>query len=170
MNDQVAEIKSRTDIVAIIGERIELKKAGRNYKASCPFHGEKTASFMVSPELQIFKCFGCAEAGDVFTFLEKYEGMEFPEALKYLADKAGIKLEKINLGVSSEKERLIELNSQTLKFYNYLLLNHAVGKNALEYLLKDRGLKKETIEEFKLGFSPENSNAINAFLIKKKKF
>ena len=160
----------KTDIVSVIGERIELKKAGRNYKANCPFHGEKTASFMVSPELQIFKCFGCSEAGDVFTFLEKYEGMEFPEALKYLADKAGIKLEKVNFGASTEKERLIDLNSQTLKFYNYLLLNHLVGKNALNYLLKERGLKKETIEEFQLGFSPENSNPINAFLVKKKKF
>ena len=168
--DQVAEIKLRTDIVAVIGERIELKKAGRNYKANCPFHGEKTASFMVSPELQIFKCFGCSEAGDVYSFLERYEGMEFPEALKYLADKAGIKLEKVNFGASTEKERLIDLNSQTLKFYNYLLLNHLVGKHALEYLLKERGLKKEIIEEFKLGFSPENSNAINAFLVKKKKF
>jgi DNA primase len=98
MDDQVAEIKSRTDIVSIIGERIELKKAGRNYKATCPFHGEKTPSFMVSPELQIFKCFGCNEAGDVYSFLEKYEGMEFPEALKYLADRVGIKLVRENFG------------------------------------------------------------------------
>ncbi|MDP1710180.1 MAG: DNA primase [bacterium] len=169
-DNQVEEVKLHTDIVTVIGERIELKKAGRNYKANCPFHGEKTASFMVSPELQIFKCFGCGVSGDCYSFLEQYEGMEFPEALKYLADKAGITLEKVNMGGSSEKERLIELNSQTLKFYNYLLLNHPVGKNALQYLLKDRGLKKETIEEFKLGFSPENSNAINAFLVKKKKF
>ncbi|KKR26928.1 MAG: primase protein [Microgenomates group bacterium GW2011_GWC1_39_7b] len=86
MDNQVAEIKSKIDIVSIIGERIDLKKAGRNYKANCPFHGEKTPSFMVSPELQIFKCFGCSESGDAFSFLEKYEGMDFPEALKYLAD------------------------------------------------------------------------------------
>src|SRR3990167_11043901 len=96
--NQVEEVKLRTDIVSVIGERIELKKAGRNYKATCPFHGEKTASFMVSPELQIFKCFGCSEGGDAFTFLEKFEGMEFPEALKYLADKAGIKLKRVDLG------------------------------------------------------------------------
>lgn len=170
MDNQVQDVKMRTDIVSVIGERIELKKAGRNYKANCPFHGEKTASFMVSPELQIFKCFGCGISGDCYSFLEQYEGMEFPEALKYLADKAGIKLEKVNFGASTEKERLIDLNSQTLKFYNYLLLNHLVGKRALEYLLKERGLKKETIEEFKLGFAPENSNPINAFLVKKKKF
>src|SRR5688572_17329867 len=103
--DQVAEVKLKTDIVTVIGERITIKKAGRNYKASCPFHGEKTASFMVSPELQIFKCFGCSEAGDVFTFLEKFEGMEFPEALKYLADKVGIKLQNIRTGQTSEKEK-----------------------------------------------------------------
>ncbi len=170
MNDQVADVKLHTDIVSVIGERIELKKAGRNYKANCPFHGEKTASFMVSPELQIFKCFGCAEGGDVFTFLEKFEGMEFPEALKYLADRAGIKLQKIGNSQTSEKEKIIEINTQALRFYNYLLLNHEVGKRALEYLLKDRGLTKETIEEFQLGYSPEDLTHINKFLIGKKKF
>lgn len=170
MNDQIAEVKLKTDIVSIIGERIELKKAGRNYKAPCPFHGEKTPSFMVSPELQIFKCFGCAEAGDVFTFLEKYEGMEFPEALKYLADRAGIKLERGNFNESSEKEKLIELNSQVLKFYNYMLTEHSSGKNAYNYLLHDRGLTKEIIKEFQLGYSPENSFPLSNFLIGKKKY
>ena len=124
MNNQVDEVKSRTDIVSIIGERIELKKAGRNFKSTCPFHGEKTPSFMVSPELQIFKCFGCGEAGDVFSFLEKFEGMEFPEALKFLADRAGIKLQKTKFGDSTEKEKLIEINTQVVRFYNYLLLEH----------------------------------------------
>ncbi len=170
MNDQVAEVKSRTDIVTIIGERIELKKAGRNYKANCPFHGEKTPSFMVSPELQIFKCFGCGEAGDAFAFLEKYEGMEFSEALKYLADRAGIKLQKVQFGESGEKERMIEINSQALRFYNYLLLNHSVGKKALDYLINTRGLKRETIEEFNLGFSPDSPAALKNFLVGKKKF
>ncbi|HET7098979.1 MAG TPA: DNA primase [Patescibacteria group bacterium] len=170
MNDQVAEVKLHTDIVSIIGERIELKKAGRNYKASCPFHGEKTASFMVSPELQIFKCFGCSEAGDAFTFLEKFEGMEFPEALKYLADRAGIKLQRMVGGQTSEKEKIIEINTQALRFYNYLLLNHPVGKKALDYLVNERGLKKETIEVFQLGYSPEDLTIINKFLISKKKY
>ena len=170
MDNQIDEVKSRTDIVTIIRERIELKKAGRNFKAICPFHGEKTPSFMVSPELQIFKCFGCGEAGDVFAFLEKYEGMEFGEALKYLADRAGIKLERTKFGDSSEKEKLIEINTQAMRFYNYLLLEHPVGAKALEYLTKQRGLKKETIEEFKLGFSPGNSYALKKFLVDKKKF
>jgi DNA primase len=125
---------------------------------------------MVSPELQIFKCFGCGEAGDVFAFLEKYEGMEFSEALKYLADRAGIKLEKTRFSESSEKEKLVELNSQALRFYNYLLLEHPVAKKALDYLINDRGLKKETIQEFQLGYSPESSYSLKKFLVDKKKF
>lgn len=170
MNDQVAEVKSKTDIAVIVGERIELKKAGRNYKANCPFHGEKTPSFMVSPELQIFKCFGCGEAGDVFAFLEKFEGMEFAEALKYLADRAGVKLVRSNFGQNTEREKLVEIHKQTLNFYNYLLLSHPLGKKALEYLLKDRGLKLETIKEFQLGYSPDNSLLLKKFLIDKKKY
>jgi DNA primase len=170
MNDQVLEIKSKIDIASIIGERIDLKKAGRNYKANCPFHGEKTASFMVSPELQIFKCFGCGESGDAFSFLEKFEGMEFPEALKYLAERAGVKLVSSNFGPSSEKEKLIDINSQALKFYSYMLLSHPSGKQALDYLQKERGLALPTIKEFQLGFSPENSYPISNFLIGKKKF
>ncbi len=117
-----------------------------------------------------FAVANCGESGDVFSFLEKYEGMEFPEALKYLADRAGIKLQKFQGGDMSEKEKLIEVNTQALRFYNYLLLNHPVGKRALDYLMTDRGLKKETIEEFQLGFSPQNSYALTKFLIGKKKF
>lgn len=169
-DNQVEEVKTKTDIVSIIGERIELKKAGRNYKALCPFHGEKTPSFMVSPELQIFKCFGCGEAGDVFNFLEKYEGMEFGEALKYLADKAGIKLKTVQFGAASEKEKIVEINSQAVRFYNYLLTSHPLGERALKYLTDERGLKKQTIEEFQLGYSPENPLLIKKFLIDKKKF
>jgi DNA primase len=169
-DNQIEEVKTKTDIVIIIGERIELKKAGRNFKAPCPFHGEKTPSFMVSPELQIFKCFGCSEAGDVFSFLDKYEGMEFGEALKYLAERAGVKLERTGFGESSDKEKLIEINNQVVRFYNYLLLEHPVGAKALEYLEKQRGIKKETIKEFQLGYSPESSYALTKFLVGKKKF
>lgn len=170
MNNQVDEVKAKTDIVSIIGERIELKKAGRNYKAICPFHGEKTPSFMVSPELGIFKCFGCDAKGDVFSFLEQFEGMEFGEALKYLADRAGVKLEKSNFGAPNEKEKLIEVNTNAMRFYNYILLNHPAGLRALDYLLTQRGIKKETIEEFQIGYSPESSYAIKKYLMDKKKF
>lgn len=168
--DQVEEIKQKTDIVNIISERLELKKAGRNYKALCPFHQEKTPSFMVSPELQIYKCFGCGESGDVFSFLEKYEGMSFFETLQYLADKLGIKLKRVNLGREDKRERILSLNELAAKFYNYVLLEHKLGKKALSYLTEKRGLKLETVKKFNLGFSPKNSQALVNFLIKKKGF
>ncbi|MDP3994562.1 MAG: DNA primase [bacterium] len=170
MADQVAEVKQKTDIVSLIGEYVQLKKAGRNYKANCPFHGEKTPSFMVSPELQIYKCFGCQAAGDVFTFLQEYESMEFVEALKFLADRAGVKLVSFQGRDSSEKEKLLSINSLANRFYQYFLLDHSIGKPALDYLLKDRGLKLQTIKEFQLGFSPNNPVVLKKFLVDKKKF
>ncbi len=170
MADQVDEVKQKTDIVSLISEYIPLKKAGRNYKALCPFHGEKTPSFMVSPELQMYKCFGCGEAGDVYSFLEKYDGMEFGEALRFLAERAGVRLTSYRPGETGDKERLFEINSLTSRFYNYILLGHRAGRGALEYLLKDRGLKLETIKTFQLGFSPDIPNVLRRFLVEKKKY
>jgi len=170
MADQIEEVKGKTDIVSLIGEYIEVKKAGRNYKAICPFHSEKTPSFMISPELQIYKCFGCQAGGDVFAFLKEYEGMEFGEALKFLADRAGVKLERISRTDTSEKEKIIEINNLTARFYQYLLFNSSSGKIALDYLLKERGIKLATIKEFGLGFSPDSPLGLKKFLIDKKKF
>lgn len=170
MSDQVDEVKQKTDIVAIIGERVELKKAGRNYKALCPFHSEKTPSFMVSPELQMYKCFGCNEGGDAIAFLEKFEGMDFPEALKYLADRAGVKLAPFKGAGGSDKDRLYEVNSLASRFYNYVLTSHSLGKPGLDYLTKERGISLETIDKFQLGFSPETPGALSKYLINKKKF
>lgn len=170
MADQVEEVKQKIDIVSLISEYVPLKKAGRNYRANCPFHSEKTPSFMVSPELQMYKCFGCGESGDAYSFLEKYEGMEFSEALRFLADRVGVKLTSFKPGEESEKERLYELNSLALKFYSYILLNHPKAKAALTYLLKDRGLKLETIKTFQLGYAPDVPEAIKKFLVDKKKY
>ena len=117
-----------------------------------------------------FAVANCGEAGDVYSFLEQYEGMEFAESLKYLADRAGVKLKAFKGSQTSEKERIIEVNAQAIRFYSYLLLSHEVGKRALDYLLKERGLKRSTIEEFGLGYSPENPEYIKKFLINKKKF
>lgn len=169
MADQVEEVKQKTDIVSLISEYLPLKKAGRNYKALCPFHSEKTPSFMVSPELQMYKCFGCGIAGDAFTFLESYEGMEFGEALRFLAERAGVKLERFRPGEIGEKERLYQINSWVGKFYHYILLNHPIAKRALDYLIRERGLKKETIETFYLGFAPGVPDALKRFLVDKKK-
>ncbi len=169
-SNQIEEVKNKTDIVSLISEYIEVKKAGRNYKANCPFHGEKTPSFMITPELQMYKCFGCSRHGDCFTFLEEHEGMEFSEALKYLAEKAGITLTFSKNETVSEREKIIEINNNTLNFYNYVLNSHPQGKKILEYLKKDRGLTEETIKQFKIGYSPESFTALSDFLIKKKKF
>jgi DNA primase len=168
MADQVDEIKQKTDIVSLISEYIPLKKAGRNYKALCPFHSEKTPSFMVSPELQMYKCFGCGEAGDAYSFLEKYEGMEFAEALRFLAERTGVKLVSFTPGVAGEKEKLFQINTLTSKFYSYILLNHRAGKAALNYLLKERGLALGTIKTFQLGYSPDVPNVLKRFLSDKK--
>ncbi len=168
-NNQIEEVKNKTDIVSLISEYIEVKKAGRNYKANCPFHGEKTPSFMITPELQMYKCFGCGRHGDVFTFLEEHEGMEFSEALKYLAEKAGVTLTLIKNEESSEKEKIIEINKSALNFYNYALHDHPQGKRVLEYLKVTRGLSDESIKRFKIGYSPESFEALANYLIQKKK-
>ncbi len=169
MADQVDEVKQKTDIVSLIGEYVQLKKAGRNYKALCPFHSEKTPSFMVSPELQIYKCFGCQAGGDAFTFLEQYEGMDFGEALRFLADRAGVKLISFKPGEAGEKDRLYQINSWVNRFYSYILLNHPVAKPALAYLTKERGLTLDTINTFLLGFAPDAPDVLKRFLVDKKR-
>lgn len=169
MNNNVEEVKSKVDIVTIIGERVDLKKAGRNFKANCPFHSEKSPSFVVSPEMQIFKCFGCGESGDVYSFLEKFEGMEFYEALKYLADRVGVKLTDHKGTLTSKKDHLYTVNMFAKSFYSWVLLNHRAGEKAYQYFKKDRGLKDSTIKEFGLGFSPETPFALERFLVQKKK-
>lgn len=168
-SNQIEEVKNKTDIVSLISEYIEVKKAGRNYKANCPFHGEKTPSFMITPELQMYKCFGCGRHGDCFTFIEEHEGMEFSEALRYLADKAGVTLTLVKNEEASEKEKIISVNKNALIFYEYVLNGHEQGKKVLEYLKKERGLEDETIKLFKLGYSPESYNALSDYLFKNKK-
>lgn len=166
--DQVEEIKQKVDIVSVIGEYIDLKKAGKNFKAACPFHSEKLPSFVVSPELQIYKCFGCGVSGDVFTFLQEYEGMDFYEALKLMADRVGVKLKPISGKQKSQKEKYFEINNLAKRFYRYVLLKHKKGAEALNYFKKERRLKASTIDEFELGFSPDEPFALKSFLIDKK--
>jgi DNA primase len=168
VDNQVDEIKQKLNIVEVINRYVPLKKRGRHHIACCPFHGEKTPSFTVSEELQIYKCFGCGKAGDIFTFLEEYEKIDFKEALSELAKLAGIKLIKSNFinQKDSKKKLLIEINNQVAKFYNYILLSHPLGKDALDYVTK-RGISKETIKAFNIGFSPNDSNYLSNFILKK---
>ena len=168
--DQVEEIKSKVDIAELIQEYVPLKKAGRNFKGLCPFHGEKTPSFMVNPELQIFKCFGCNSGGDAYTFLQKMEGMEFGEALQHLADRVGVKLVSYRpTGAEQIKEKLVGINTLTGQVYHWLLTQQKTGKGALEYL-KGRGITDEAIDKFKLGFAPNNWDFLTKFLVGKKKY
>ncbi|OGC68786.1 DNA primase [candidate division WWE3 bacterium RIFOXYC1_FULL_39_7] len=166
--DAVSEIKQKLDIVDVVSKYVSLKKAGKNYKGVCPFHSENTPSFMVSPELQMFKCFGCGESGDMFSFIQKIEGVEFMSALETLAEKAGVKVEKTVLDPDSQlKKQLFYINDLAVKFYHLLLTQHEMGKPGMEYLKKKRGLTDETIKKFMLGYAPDSSIVITPFLIKR---
>lgn len=168
--DQVAQVREKIDIVVLISEYLPLKKSGRNFSAVCPFHNEKTPSFIVSPERQIWHCFGCQKGGDIFTFLMEYENIEFLESLSILAKKAGIELirEKFNSFSSSKKEKIYQANNLASEFFHYVLTKHTAGKKALGYLEK-RGLTFALIKTFMIGFSPVN-NSLTSYLINKKHF
>lgn len=148
----IEEIKQRIDIVDFISSYIPLKKAGANFKALCPFHTEKTPSFMVSRSKQIWHCFGCNTGGDIFSFLMKIEGIDFGDALKILAEKAGVKLEKTDPRLSTLRNRILDI-LETAKDFYHELLNKPEGSIAKNYLLK-RGLDEETIKKFELGYAP----------------
>lgn len=167
-NDQVEQVKSKIDIVEVIGERVQLKKAGRHFKGLCPFHSEKTPSFIVSPERQSYKCFGCSESGDVISFLQKYDGYSFLEALELLAKRVGITLESYRpTSQDTYRKRLLEIMSLASEYYHFLLTEHKSGEAARAYL-KGRGVTNEAIKQFKLGYAPEQWRSVSDFLTKKK--
>jgi len=159
------DILGRVDIVEIISGYIPLKKAGNNFKANCPFHHEKTASFMVSPERQIYHCFGCGESGNAFRFLMRHERMEFPEAVEMLAKKCGVSLPDQDAPelakAASLSSQLYKVNELTVSFYENNLHRDGATTGPLSYLL-GRGIKLETIKEFHLGFATSGwDNLIN---------
>lgn len=159
----IDDVKNRLDIVEIIGTHVKLSKAGANYKGLCPFHKEKTPSFMVSPERQIFHCFGCGEGGDIFKFVMKFENLEFPEALRLLAKQAGVELRKEDPRVKDEISKLREITEAASDFFIKYLKNNS---QALGYL-KERGLQDKTIDFWQLGFAPDGRDTLNQYLIKK---
>jgi DNA primase len=168
--DQIEEIRSKIDLVQFISESLPLKKAGRNFKGLCPFHGEKTPSFIVSPERQIWHCFGCGAGGDVFGFLMQAERIEFGEALRLLAKKTGVTLQSYQPTKSeSEKEKLFQVNHLAAEFFHYLLLNHKIGEKALSYILQ-RGISKDSLSLFKIGYAPPMWDGLQKFLVGKKGF
>lgn len=163
MNNNVEEIKARLNIVDVVGEYVRLTKAGANWKGLCPFHHEKSPSFMVNEEKQIFHCFGCAKGGDVLTFVQEMESLEFREALKMLAEKAGVELEEYKTQETGDKKKILSALELATKFYETQLWKGA-GKDKILNYLYGRGLTEESIKKFRLGYAPEGWRNILKFL------
>jgi len=162
------EIKSKLDIVEVIREYIPLKPAGINFRALCPFHREKTPSFMVSPEKQIFHCFGCGKGGDIFSFVMEMEGVSFVEALRILAQKAGVRLKRQDPKLASQRNRLLDILELATNYYHKALLESDQAESVRKYLT-ERELSEETISEWRIGYSLDSwDDVIN--LLKKKGF
>lgn len=162
-NDSVSIIKDKIPIEDLVGDYIPLEKAGSNLKGCCPFHNEKSPSFFVSPDRNAYYCFGCGAKGDIFTFVQEFEGVDFKTALKTLAEKAGVTLDSFNKGDSKTDEYYRILESAT-KFYEAHLVNK---KDLLKYL-KDRGLNEKSIEEWRIGYVSADWRKVYDFLISKK--
>lgn len=160
----IQQIKDKLDIVEVISGYLKLEKTGINLRAPCPFHSEKKPSFFVSPARQSYKCFGCNVGGDVFEFVKQIEGIEFGDALRLLAKRAGVELPTFRPELQSKRQRLYEICEIATRFYQKQLEGSAKGKSAKEYLL-DRGLKGQTIQTWRLGYSPDTWRALSDFLV-----
>ncbi|KKS45250.1 MAG: primase protein [Microgenomates group bacterium GW2011_GWC2_45_8] len=165
MTDSVEKIKERLGITELIGSYIKLEKAGKNLKARCPFHNEKTPSFFVSPDRGSFYCFGCGAKGDIFSFVEQMEGLDFKGALKLLAERAGVKLEYRNVGERDSREKIFQILEEAAKYFE---ANLKLNDEAKTYLEK-RGVKEKTRIMFRLGFAPDEWRSLLTHL-KSKKF
>lgn len=164
----IQDIKDRLDVVEVIGSYLTLKRAGVNWKTNCPFHNEKTPSFNVNPGRQIWHCFGCGLGGDIFSFVQQYEHLDFPETLKLLADRAGVQLPERSLEDKERKEwreKIVRINSFAAKYY-HAFLNTKAGEKALNYLL-GRGLNPETINTWQIGYAPPQYRVLEQVLEKK---
>ena len=165
-------VKQQADIVRVVGEYVRLKKSGQNYTGLCPFHGEKTPSFAVHPVKQIFHCFGCGKGGDVFTFVMEMEKCQFPEAVRIVAEKCGIAIPKPKERSPEERKEnqqravLLEMHREAQAFFVKQLESTAEGKAARAYL-EDRGLDKETVTRFGIGYAPSGGDALLRLLKQK---
>lgn len=169
-DELIEEVRSRNDIVDVIGGYVRLKKKGNTYFGLCPFHNEKTGSFSVSPNKQMYYCFGCGAGGNVFTFLMQYENFTFGEAMQSLADRVGIELPQQEMTSAQRREadrrtRLLEINKEAAKYF-YTLLRSPRGQKAYQYF-KKRELSDETMQKFGLGYSDQYSDDLYRYLRKK---
>lgn len=160
------EIKSKLDIVQVISEYLPLKKAGSAWKAPCPFHSEKSPSFMVNTERQRFHCFGCGEDGDIFGFVMRIEGLDFPEALRVLAKKAGVILRQEDAEMGNAKQLLMDINRWAARFWHEVLLKSPQAERARAYVQK-RALQNDTVEDWIIGYAPDAWETTLQFLRKK---
>ncbi len=159
------EIKNRLDIVDVVREYVSLEKAGSNFRALCPFHAEKTPSFFVNPARQIWRCFGgCNVGGDIFSFVMRIEGLEFPDALRILAQKAGVELKKQDPKTETKKKRLFDVCESATLFFERQMAESKGGKKAMKYLL-DRMVSKESIKQWRLGYAPTAEDSLYRYLV-----
>ena len=163
-NGVAAEIKSKLPVVDVVGETVQLKRAGSSYKGLCPFHAEKTPSFVVTPDRESWRCFGCGEGGDIFTFLMKRDGLDFREALARLAEKAGVELSERTAREDRRKRRLREALEAAIAWYRNVLLEARQAEPARRYL-DERGFTAETLERFGIGYALNNWEALTRRLI-----
>jgi len=160
MSTSVEKIKERLSIVDVVGSYLKLDRAGNNLKAKCPFHNEKTPSFFVSPDRGSYYCFGCGAKGDIFSFVEEFEGIDFMGALKILAERAGIELEKYEPGKVEKKDKLFKLLEESTKFFVGCLQEETIPK---EYL-KKRGLTEKTIKDWQIGYANDDWHKVSEYL------
>ncbi len=160
-DDVVEEVRAHADIVDVIGEFVPLKKAGREYKANCPFHDERTPSFYVVPDKGFYKCFGCGKSGDVFSFVMERMGMDFVESVKHVAGRAGVEVREVRRTREEEdpNRHLYELNAFAHEWFRSQLLDEEAGSTARAYLER-RGIGSDVAERFGLGFAPDEWRAL----------
>lgn len=166
MESPIQEIKERIDVVEVISSYLKLQKTGANWRAQCPFHSEKKPSFFVSPTRQLWRCFGCGKGGDVFAFIKEIEGIEFGDALRILAQKAGVELKRQDPQVETQRKRLYDICELTTKFFEKQLHAGQKGKQAKNYLLK-RGISEESLKKWRVGFAPDAWEGLLNFLKQK---
>ncbi len=162
----VAEIKSKLSVLEVVGETVQLKRAGTAYKGLCPFHAEKTPSFIVSPDRETWRCFGCGEGGDIFTFVMRRDGLDFREALERLAEKAGVELSERSAREDRERKRLRDALESAIAWYREVLLQANQAARARTYL-EERGLVAETLDRFTIGYAPNTWDALVKRLVGK---
>lgn len=168
--DSISEIKSKISIIDLIGTYTPLKRSGKNHKGLCPFHAEKTPSFMVSEDIQRYRCFGCGKSGDAFNFIMDIEGIEFVEALMVLAERTGVKIDSQSPAFDKKRKdattRVYETNEAAAKFYQHLLDKHKYGDIGRTYI-KKRGVSEKIVKAFGLGYAPNSWDSLSRYLISK---